>query len=63
VTSFDRSNTCEFKINGKKIVLKHAKLKFSVGSHKTEIVTDKESKKSLYLVTRSQFLKESKEKG
>jgi len=34
-------------------VLKLAKLEFSVGSHKTEIVTYKESKKPLHLVTRS----------
>jgi len=42
-------------------VLKPAKPKSSVGSHKTGIVTDKESKKSLHLVTGSQFLKKSKE--
>ena len=32
-------------------------------SHKTGIVTDKEKKKLLHLVTRSQFLKEGKEEG
>jgi len=51
VTSFSRSNTYEFKINGKRIVLKLAKPKSSVGTHKTEIVTDKN--KPLHLVTRS----------
>ena len=61
VTSFGRSNTCEFKINGKRIVLEPAKPKSSVGSHKTQIVIEKESKKLLNLVTRSHILKESKE--
>ena len=52
VTSFDRSNTYEFKINGKRTVLKPAKPKSNVGSHTTGIVTDEESKKPLHLVTR-----------
>ena len=64
VINFGRSNAYELKINGKRIVLKPAKPKSNVGtlgSHKTRIVTDKESKKPLHVVTRSQFLKESKE--
>jgi len=44
-----------------RIVLKPAKPKSSVGSHKTGIITEKERKKLLHLVTRSQFLKDSKE--
>jgi len=63
MTSFSKSNTYEFKINEKRIVLKAAKPKSSLGSHKTRIVTDKKNKKPLHLVTRSQFLKESKEEG
>lgn len=52
-----------FKINGKKIMLELAKPKHSIGNQKTNGHTDKESKKSLYLMSRFQFLKESKENG
>lgn len=61
VSSFGRSNTYEFKFSGKKIVLKHAKSKFSVGNQNIEMVTGKESKKSSHLVNKAQFRKKSKE--
>ena len=63
VISFGRSNTHEFKLNKKKTVLKHVKPKSVVGNNKTGTVTDNESKKLLHLVTKSQFLRESKEEG
>jgi len=63
VTCFDRANIYEFKINGKRIVFKPAKPKSSMGSHKTGIITDKESNKSLHLMIISQFLKEGKNEG
>jgi len=63
VISFGRSNTHEFKLNKKKTVLKPVKPKSVVGNNKTGTVTDNESKKLLHLVTKSQFLRESKEEG
>lgn len=44
-------------------MLELAKPKHSIGNQKTNGHTDKESKKSLYLMSRFQFLKESKENG
>jgi len=41
VTSLNRSNTYEFKFNGKKIVLKPAKPKSIVGSTKERTITER----------------------
>jgi len=49
VISFGESNAYEFKINRKRILLKPVKSKSIVGSHKTGIVTNKETKKPLHL--------------
>jgi len=43
VTSWGKSNTYEFKFNGKKIVLKPAKPKSDVGNNKERTVTAKDS--------------------
>ena len=59
VTSLDRSNTYEFKFNGKKIVLKLAKLKSSVENNKERTITEKNDKALCYLVTRTHFSPES----
>jgi len=59
--NFGKSNTHEFKFNGKKVVLKFVKPKAAVRNHKARTVTGNESKKPLHLVTKSQFLKESRE--
>jgi len=49
VTSQGRFNIYEFKFNGKKIVLKHVKLKSSIGNKKERTVTRKEQKDTLLL--------------
>jgi len=59
VTSLDRSNTYEFKFNGKKIVLKLAKLKSSVENNKKRTITEKNDKALCYLVTITHFSPES----
>ena len=63
VTSLDRSNIYEFKWNEKQILWKLTKLKSIVGSNQSRTVTDKQSKKSCHLMTRSQFLTESPTDG
>jgi len=55
VTSPNRSNTYEFKFNGKKIVLKPAKPKSIVGSTKERTITEKNEKIPDYLVIRTHF--------
>jgi len=44
VISLGRSNTCEFKFNEKKIVLKPVKLKSNVGNNKEGTITAKDNK-------------------
>lgn len=62
MSSFDRTNTYEFWINGKKIVLKPTS-KSGTRNQRIEIITDRESKQSLHLVSRVQFLMKSKQEG
>ena len=55
VTSLGRCNTYEFKFNKKKIVLKPANPKSSVGNNKERTVTEENDKTHCYLVTRTHF--------
>jgi len=54
-----RSNTYEFKFNGKKIMLKPVKPKSSGENNKKRIVTEKNDKTPSYLVSRTHFSHES----
>ena len=58
VSSLGRSNIYEFKFKRKKIVLKPAKPKSSVGNNKEKTITEKNDI-LCYLVTRTNFSPES----
>lgn len=63
VSSFGRSNTHTFMHKGKKIVLTPRQLKPQVESHSTGTLTKQSKGKSLHLVGKNEFIKESQEEG